>query len=145
MYYLIYSSKANIPWSESQIRALLEKSVANNKKRNITGVLIYLKDRFIQVLEGKKEDVKFIYDKIKKDPRHSKIVLLLKGEIEDRNFKDWNMGFKALDEDELRKISGYKNLDEIIESQAINDKSHPVMIFLKLFYEKNMRDFEVIS
>ena len=145
MYYLIYASQSKKGWDESEIRALLEKSVQNNKNFGITGLLIFLKDRFIQLLEGERKNVYFIYDKIKQDPRHEKLIVLLEGVTEERIFKEWSMGFKAMDQKEFEKLSGYTKLEDLFEETPITNKSHPALIFLKLFYEKNYRDFEQIS
>lgn len=145
MYYLIYASQSKKGWTENEIRALLETSVKNNKKLGITGILIFLKDRFIQLLEGEKQNVHYMYDKIKQDPRHEKIIVLLEGYLDSRIFKEWSMGFKALNEEEFERLSGYKKLEDLFAEKPVTNESHPALIFLKLFYEKNYRDFERIG
>ena len=42
----------------------LSEVILNNKKYNITGMLVYLRERFIQVLEGDYEAVNKVYNTI---------------------------------------------------------------------------------
>ncbi len=93
--------------NESELSTILNASVRNNEKNEITGMLIYKNSRFLQVLEGKKEAVLETYERISKDPRHQNIVLLLKDEIESRDFQDWSMGFKKLLDSDLENFPIY--------------------------------------
>lgn len=142
MYYLIYSSQTRYPWDAEALKELLQVSVKNNKSAGITGMLIYLKNTFIQLLEGEYKAVNNLYEKITRDPRHERAVILLEGQIETRNFKDWYMGFKTLEPEEFESLSGYKDLKSLFDERTINNQSHPALIFLKLLYDKNYRNFE---
>ena len=50
------------------------------------------------------------------------------------------MGLKIMDKDLFEQLSGYKDISVFFESTSINNESHPAMIFLRLFYQKNYRD-----
>ena len=52
---LIYSSEASSELTADDIENILGEARENNKKIDITGVLVHLDNIFIQVLEGKKE------------------------------------------------------------------------------------------
>lgn|GEM_PF-2339820 len=62
-----------------------------NRRLDITGCLWFDSDRFLQVLEGPREDVERIYAKIEHDPRHREIVVLSSGPIASRSFERWAM------------------------------------------------------
>lgn len=141
MYYLIYTSQSRYDWDETSLRQLLEQSSQTNKTLDITGMLVFLKERFIQLLEGPAGEVKQVFEKIVNDPRHEKVNVILEGSNKERLFEGWYMGFKVLDEEELSRLSGFKRLEDIFQSDQINDASHPALIFLKIFYERNIRDF----
>jgi hypothetical protein len=119
----------------------LDKSWTNNKQKEISGMLVYLGDRFIQLLEGKEEDVQQTFSRIKYDPRHRDLTLLLEGNHEERIFKTWSMGFKSIDYGEFEKLTGFSDPTDFFSDDNINNHSHPALIFLKLFYDKNYRDF----
>ena len=56
-------------------------------------MLFIVGDFFVQVLEGQTDVVQTFYEKILKDPRHSEAAILMKGELDKRNFQQWSMGF----------------------------------------------------
>ncbi|MEQ8240260.1 MAG: BLUF domain-containing protein, partial [Cyclobacteriaceae bacterium] len=70
IYYLLYVSHTDNTFSQGELELLLNESRTNNKKFEITGMLIYLKNQFIQILEGEKETVLNLYHKITQDQRH---------------------------------------------------------------------------
>lgn len=131
MYGISYRSKAKPTCTPHEILAILNTSRRNNKDLNITGCLLYHKETFIQILEGKKEDVKFIYDKIVKDSRHYEIALLWDGTCKDRAFSDWNMAYHSLESnqkaDEIMKFE--QNLLVLASISKIQSAS--VMLFWK--------------
>lgn len=139
MYYLIYISYAVEPFSPEQLEDLLKKCVKKNTALGITGMLLYVDGKFIQVLEGKEEVIKSVYEKIQKDQRHRKVKVIIDGIISKRNFPDWAMGFKSLNDSELNQMTGYTNIDKYFNEEKVNDNSHIALVFLKLFYEKNRR------
>lgn len=140
MYYLVYSSIAASGVSEDDLCDILQTSQLQNADLNITGMLLYCNGKFLQVLEGKKEDVHKVFLKINQDQRHQDISVLLEGLIAARNFKNWSMGFKALDVETAKEFSGYEDIDQFFSQHKVSDKSHPALIFLSLFYRKNHSD-----
>jgi hypothetical protein len=141
MFHLVYISHASRPLLEGDLLDILSKSRQFNKAHHITGMLLYLNDKFIQVLEGKHDAVRAVYDKIKEDPRHRKVTVVLEGNTEQRIFKNWSMGFKKLDDHEFEQLSGYRDLEDFFSSQHVTDESPAAMIFLSLFYKKNLIDY----
>jgi len=97
MIHLIYISSATNQPSENELIDLLEQSRARNKKQHITGLLLYNKSIYMQLLEGEYNDVHDIFSSIQNDSRNTGVAKLLEEGIIQRDFPDWNMGFKNLE------------------------------------------------
>ena len=80
-----------------------------NTQRNITGLLLHREKSFYQVLEGTEAEVRRTFASIEKDERHTAVDILFDGEIEEREFADWQMGFLNLDGVELETLLGYSD------------------------------------
>jgi hypothetical protein len=93
----IYASAAQPGFHESEIPALLEKARAANAAHGLTGMLLYVKGSFFQVLEGHAEDVDLAFDRISRDPRHTRVTLIIREPIACRRFGDWTMGYHTVD------------------------------------------------
>ena len=139
MHYLIYLSYASADLTHDELNALLSECKRKNESRGITGILLYLDKKFFQILEGDKEAVTSLYEKIRLDERHSKASIILEGDLSSRNFPNWSMGFIGFKGD--GPLKGVSNPLKLFESSAIDDMSHPAMIFAKLFYQKNKPDY----
>ena len=93
MFYLIYVSSATKRMNDTELLALQREASEYNKKTSVTGMLLYQEGTFMQMLEGEKKTVLHLYDKIQTDVRHKVIITMLQGDIEERNFQNWSMGF----------------------------------------------------
>lgn len=141
MYHLVYTSYGSQPFSESDLIQLLNQSNTWNKTKEITGMLLYLQGKFIQVLEGDKSEVKKLYEKIANDTRHKKVTIVIEGDYPERLFKDWSMGFKQITDDEFKTLSGFQDIDAFFEKQQSLEGKNLILIFLQLFYRKNNTDY----
>ncbi len=112
MHFLIYLSLANGDLSEKDLVDILETSRRNNQRDGITGMLLYRKRRFMQLLEGPKEAVLATYERIAADPRHREATKLLEGDSAERDFAEWSMGFNALDDAPVRELPGFSSFLE---------------------------------
>ena len=110
LWHLVYSSSAINPLSENELLDLLQKSRENNLAKDITGMLLYCNRLFIQALEGPEENVHALFSKIKKDPRHSMINILIDRKAELRCFPDWSMGFRSYKMEELQQVPGFSTI-----------------------------------
>ncbi len=96
---LTYISKLNAVLSEEDILEIGRQSSANNRKIDVTGVLISAGDFFFQILEGEQLIVDQLLEKISRDPRHCDITVLnAEYECEERLFLDWDMKTVAITE-----------------------------------------------
>jgi hypothetical protein len=139
MYFMTYVSSATTQFSNDELVDLLDISRRNNELSNITGMLLYKEGNFLQVLEGEKSAVKALFEKVSRDPRHKGVLVLLEGEIDQRDFPDWSMGFKNLTALELDDVKGYNEFlnlsfqdEELISNPSKSQK-------LLLSFKKNMR------
>ena len=89
---LLYASRAAEAVTQELIDAILQSSRKHNPALGITGVLCYGGDVYMQVLEGGREAVNELYNKIVRDERHRNIALLHYQEVAERKFAGWTMG-----------------------------------------------------
>lgn len=111
----IYASAAAVEFSSTELDKLLSESRKNNKSIGITGMLLYEKGSFFQVLEGEKGFVESLYEKINSDKRHAKIVKLIVEPIEVRSFGLWSMGLAGVSVKQLSEVEG---LNDFFQSGA---------------------------
>ena len=109
---LIYMSAATRPLDYEELLALLMKARLTNDSLDITGMLVYHEDSFLQILEGEETDVEDLYERIHNDPRHTHCALLHRSPISHRSFSDWNMGFLYTGHEELKTIPGFYDFFE---------------------------------
>jgi len=120
-----------------ELENILEVSRRNNSEKGITGMLIYADGSIIQLLEGKKEVIMSTYRKILHDPRHSGIIKLKEGELTERNFSQWSMGFESVSKLKSKDLIEYKKLKETVGSVSDNSR-HPALILMMSFLKNNV-------
>ena len=86
LHHLIYQSTAQLAFTDDDLRALLEKARAFNSAHRISGVLLYHEGQFVQVLEGDEAVLRPLYDRIRRDARHTHVVKLADAPLPQRNF-----------------------------------------------------------
>ncbi|MEF8833508.1 MAG: BLUF domain-containing protein [Halofilum sp. (in: g-proteobacteria)] len=84
---------------DPEIGRILQACKTNNPKREIGGVLHYGHGYFLQVLEGPENEVKALYEKIGRDPRHQDVRTLDERRVEERRFPDWSMKYVPMESD----------------------------------------------
>ncbi|ATC64364.1 hypothetical protein CMV30_10580 [Nibricoccus aquaticus] len=104
---LVYVSAATDLLPKEELVALMQKCSARNAQSELTGLLLYKDGNIMQVLEGPEQNVETVFARIKHDPRHKNLLVLLKEPIPARNFPDWGMAFRDLRSRELRDIPAY--------------------------------------
>lgn len=94
---VVYQSTSLISRMEGAFRAelasILESCARVNPKLGITGVLIYERGRFIQLLEGPAASVDALMDAIEIDVRHGMFQILWRTPADTRMFEQWSMAF----------------------------------------------------
>jgi hypothetical protein len=120
---LIYISAATEKPTEEDLKSLLIGARERNAQRGITGFLIYRNCTYLQVLEGEKEPVHYLFNKIKADPRNNGTVKLVEQPIEKRDFSQWYMGFENLDAYSVEELPAYI---QILDGRLDESKIHAV-------------------
>ncbi|GAA3995767.1 hypothetical protein GCM10022408_02910 [Hymenobacter fastidiosus] len=134
MHHIVYQSCAVGHPTRADLRFLLQQSHANNSQLGITGLLLYGNDNFLQVLEGPAAPVQQLYDRIRADHRHTAIITLADGAIEERVFMDWSMGFQRLSDDDFLRLIGYLNPHRADFSDPYpSDIDEGMLVLLKSF------------
>ena len=113
---LVYASRASEPMTAKMLDTVLQQSRGYNQSRGITGVLCAHEagNSFLQVLEGSREEVNRLYNKIVRDDRHTDVLLLGYAEIGERRFSSWRMGridLKQVNPSTLLRYSERAELD----------------------------------
>lgn len=135
LYCLVYASSANVRIGEEELEAILEVSRKNNPAMDITGILLYSEGNFIQVLEGPKENVFSLYEKLCEDHRHRGLTMMVSEPIEERNFSEWTMGFKRIGRPDREYLEGWNELLQTrsYEGEELAQCSPLVLKLLKAF------------
>ena len=89
---LTYASRANDGMTSEALTSLMKQCRAKNLDSGVTGVLVCSDGIFLQVLEGGRDAVSALYNRITQDRRHRDVVLLGYEEIAERRFAGWAMG-----------------------------------------------------
>lgn len=112
---LVYTSTAAAPFRETALAYLLAQSRADNGARDVTGMLLYRGERFIQVLEGPSDAVRRLAVTIGQDARHRDMRILVDESIDARRFADWTMGYRPLNGDADDAPAGFRDSFEDLE------------------------------
>ena len=132
---IVYFSSSVGPLQEEDLLTILEQSRHNNSRTGITGVMLYVRGSIIQVLEGEKEVVEALYERIEQDQRHTDVIRVLSRNITQRLFADWLMGYETINARQLEDIRAVVNLDN--EEPAVEANNHSILKTIKVFYESN--------
>ena len=92
---IIYISKSTKEVTHPLLDSILQTSRLNNRRTGITGMLVVRHGRFLQLLEGSKEAVELLFDKIRNDPRHRQVQVLGACETSERITPAWDMALVA--------------------------------------------------
>jgi len=74
-----------------RINDILIESVANNRRDDVTGALIYDEKWFAQALEGPEPAVSATFERLLRDPRHGEVKLIRMQPVPARRFGAWWM------------------------------------------------------
>lgn len=111
---LFYASKVASHFDPADLDDILETARERNRRDNITGVLFFTTDFFLQCLEGSRKVVNDLYNELVTDSRHTDLVLLSYDDIDDRMFSDWEMAYiepNEISQEILKKHSTGQSFD----------------------------------
>ncbi len=134
VYQLSYVSTGCDCLKYEDIKEILESSNKNNSELDITGILIYCNKHFFQILEGNREDIMELFEKISIDRRHDGVIKIQEGYADSRRFTSWNMAFKSYNK-ELKPLDNF-NTEEFyayIHQQLEKGRDVSLQILLDFF------------
>lgn len=136
---LVYVSTASWLLKDDELEEILRVSRANNQRDGITGMLLYKSGNIIQVLEGAEDKIDSLLGKLRYDPRHYGVQVLLRSPIKERQFEQWAMGFHQVTSVAQRDLEGLSNfLDDEVAAEAF--RWNPGNAFrLLLSFRKNIK------
>jgi hypothetical protein len=127
LYEIVYHSQAQTQLSLLDVFDILKHSRESNAKKGITGCLLHHKKQFLQILEGEEIEVKQLYEKIRKDPRHQNVITLHAEKITDRIFDKWNMAFQDFkDANEVENTIGIRDLNQALKQDESGNISKEI-------------------
>ena len=106
MIQLTYVSRAAIEITAIELLSILAASRSYNRDADITGMLVFGNGTFLQTLEGDRETVERLFEKIARDPRHADVNVLRRREIGARRYSEWSMAFVRLSDHRLKDVDG---------------------------------------
>lgn len=140
MIQLVYESKAQDRFSNSDLALLLDQARQRNAADDITGILIFHEDYFLQVLEGPEDNVQRCFDRIKNDERHGDIWMLARMKMHERAFSKWRMGLARITDmppelhASLRDFIGVKvRMDEFRADDPKGEAAYTARIVSRFF------------
>ncbi len=114
---LIYNSAATCAFTDQDLENLLRSARANNSRLCVTGMLLYIDGCFFQVLEGTEDVVDSLAEKIKRDPRHNKMTVIIREPVAQRSFSEWSMGFACVSASDAERMEGLN--DFFVEGEVL--------------------------
>jgi hypothetical protein len=106
LWQMVYASAASSEFAPSDLDEVLRVARERNALIGVTGMLLYVESSFLQILEGDINRLDLLFDRIKDDPRHTQILLLLRAPIDQRSFTSWTMGYSQVTFGEIQEASG---------------------------------------
>jgi hypothetical protein len=91
MYRLIYKSRCDGTVDWSRVNGIIGSSETHNRDDRITGVLLATPSHFLQIIEGKFEEINHLFLRIARDSRHEGLQLISFSCVESRLLGDWAM------------------------------------------------------
>ncbi|AMO54823.1 BLUF domain-containing protein [Endozoicomonas montiporae] len=129
MHLIIYTSRYTGETSQigRDLSTITETAKKNNPSLNITGLLFYHNQQFLQIIEGEQPDLEGLMKVVTADPRHKEVVRIVDEELPERGFSDWNMDSFNLSEqqqlaaDQLTAIKELYSENFAMQSDSVVD------------------------
>jgi Sensors of blue-light using FAD len=93
LYRMTYVSLSLVEPYSAEVMDIARCSLRRNRENGVTGALYYDDAQFFQVIEGDEAAVRALFDRIRRDARHTDVTVLSEGPVSERLFPDWAMKF----------------------------------------------------
>ena len=112
LHHIIYQSHM-VSKDESVVKEVLQTALWHNPRKGITGMMLYADGDVLQVLEGESSEIKSLFARIERDPRHNQVFVVLNEPLATRHFPDWSMGYRRIGPDDLQQ---FKHFQQVFQS-----------------------------
>lgn len=133
---LKYISRQSRPIEVEELQEIAAASIRNNVATEVTGLLVKIGEYFFQILEGPPQAVDATYERIRKDERHTDIVIVGMAEfVEDRLFADWAMRVEMLDPDAEQRLEPFSHMLQTVVELINKSVEMTAVLQRSLLYE----------
>ena len=84
LFYLVYRSAARTEMGSKADRQIVEEARRNNPGNKISGFIHREPNTYMHYLEGPRPRVETLYEKLKEDPRHTNVLRVSSGSLDQR-------------------------------------------------------------
>ena len=137
VFQLFYVSNSSAECRKSDLDNIIHVAQEKNKERDLTGVLMFRANTFLQILEGKKEDVLSLYQKLHLDTRHKNLLCIFERETNQRLFTNWSMSYCEIGPIDIQMINEILSWKRQIRGKPISNEK--INDFLTIFKTKKLR------
>ncbi len=109
LHHIIYISKLTGS-DETLVKDIVQTALWHNPRKGITGMMLYSEGDILQVLEGAREDIDPLFERIKRDSRHSNIFVVINDALPSRHFPNWSMGYRKISPLDVHEFKNYKEI-----------------------------------
>ena len=120
IYSIAYVSSASNYLCQADLTKVFDYTVDWNISHNISGFLVHHNGNFIQLLEGEKEELTDLFSRIRVDSRHHDLIILLKQDLAQKSFDDYQCGFLISDSKLHTELKEYFKYLKLLEDPQIN-------------------------
>lgn len=111
LFSFLYSSTLSPGVPASCVGDIVRKAREANASLGLTGLLVFDGQRFCQYLEGPRDTLHQLLERIQADPRHGQIVLHQHDALPGRRaFQDWSIAYAEIDDamplEEIAALAG---------------------------------------
>ena len=111
---------------DENLRNICTIAKSFNILHNITGVIFYHNQNFLQLIEGEKADVELLMKKISADTRHTNITTIVNKEVGSRGFGKWNMDAFNLDKNHTIDVDLVTKCTDLFNSKTDIDATRMI-------------------
>ncbi len=124
---LVYTSEIAADVTSEDIHHMIEQARIKNRRHGVSGLLVCAPPYFIQLIEGKSDEVIETFSRIQQDRRHHAVHILHVGPIARRSFPQWDMGLMETSGDwqlDLRQFEQVIRRGDGIVSRGVEAIEH---------------------
>jgi hypothetical protein len=97
IHFLLYVSRSllRLPEEAGEVDRIAAVARRENERLAVTGALVFTRAHFAQVLEGEKDAVDTLMQRIRADSRHESVTVVSQGGRDGRLFPRWSMAYSG--------------------------------------------------